>query len=35
MFPESLIVDKPSHLIELRSGEVQYFIVNPKQFKTF
>ena len=25
----------PSHLIELRPGEDQYFIFNPKQVKTF
>ena len=34
-FLKGLFVNKPSHLIELRLGEVQYFMFNPKQFKTF
>ena len=33
-FLKVLFVSKPSHLIELKLGEVQYFIFNPKQFKT-
>ena len=34
-FLKVVLVNKPSHLIELRSGEDQYFISNPKQIKTF
>ena len=32
-FLKILFVNKPSHLIELRSVEVQYFIFNSKQVK--
>ena len=35
MFPEVLFVNKPSHLIELRSREDQYFIFYSKKVKTF
>ena len=34
-FLKVLFVNKPSHLIELRLGEVQYLIFNCKQVKTF
>ena len=34
-FLKVFFVNKPSHLIEIRSGEVQYFIFNLKQVKTF
>ena len=34
-FLKVLFVNKPSHLIELRPREVQYFILNCKQVKTF
>ena len=34
-FLKVLFVNKASYLIELRSGEVQYFIFNPRQVKTF
>ena len=34
-FLKVLFVNKPSHLIEVRSGEVQYFIFNPKRVKIF
>ena len=34
-FLKVLFVNKLKHLIELRSGEVQYLIFNPKQVKTF
>ena len=32
-FLKVFFVNKPSHLIELRSGEHQYFIFKPKQVK--
>ena len=34
-FLKAFFVNKPSRLIALRSGEVQYVIFNPKQVKTF
>ena len=34
-FLKVLFVNKPSHIIELRLGEVQYLIFNCKQVKTF
>ena len=33
-FLKVLFVNKPSYIIEVKSGEVQYFVFNPKQFKT-